>query len=467
MARQHHLDYERYLETEQGRRAPGSLAVLLHRHAVERCAECRTEWELMAREQGAVLDRLAAVGPLPAAGDAVPAAVPPPDPSCLPAAGTHAASGVDETDRRKRAQRRKARRELGILVRASPGEREDVVRRAIRRFRSLALAELLIDESRARVRTDPREAESLASLVPLVLADAARDERPAAVTRLLLSAAAHRANAVRIRGDLRDAARRFRRIREEMARREVLEPGLIAEVASLEASVSLDRRRFEDAEAGLGLALLAARQAGDRELHLRIFLQGAFFQRRFGNPERTLRLHERAMDLLGSTPDPYLRLSALTGRLLALCDLERHAEAERVLHRHQEIFEEVDDAQTGATLSAIRGRIALGLARLEEATAAFAMARDAMLDADRFYDAALACLDLAETHLRRGDAASLKRLAARLLRLFDAHGVERETLAVLQLFTRAVEAERMTLAALRTLRRRLRGDHRWRQPAAP
>lgn len=462
--RQHHLDFERYLDTLRGRRAPGSLAVAILHHALESCEVCRQEWDLVAGEQQGVLARLGETTAFPDVPAPAPDGAFGADDRYLPEAGTFAARDIEEVEARKRVRRRKVKQELWELLQLPPDERPGLVRRARKRFRSRALAEVLIAESRARVRTEPRQAESLASLVPAVLVRYRGAHQPSWATRLLLSAAAHRANAVRIAGDLRRAERQFRLVRQEIAERDVRDPVLIAEVASLEASVALDQRRFADADAKLSLALLLAQQVGERELVLRVLLQDALLHWHLGHPEQTLRLYDRAESLLTRDDDSYLRLSILTSRTLALCDLERFAAAEETLERHQEVFEEEEDVHTGAILCALRGRIALGLGRLEEAAAAFAMARDDLLAVGRHYDAALACLDLAESHLRRGDHTRLRKLAPRLLHLFEAHGVEREALGVIRLLAREVGAEGLTLTALGELRQLL---HRQASPPIP
>ena len=82
----------------------------------------------------------------------------------------------------------------------------------------------------------------------------------------------------------------------------------------------------------------------------------------------------------------------------------------------------------------------------------FTEARDRSLALDRDYDAILASLFLADALLAAGKTAELRRLAADLVPLFQARGVERETLASLRLLAQAVQAETLTAPLLAELR---------------
>ena len=85
----------------------------------------------------------------------------------------------------------------------------------------------------------------------------------------------------------------------------------------------------------------------------------------------------------------------------------------------------------------------------------FTAARDQFLALDRDYDAVLTSLYLADTLLVANKTTELRRLAAELVPLFKARGVERETLASLRLLAQAVQAETVTAALLSELRQSL------------
>lgn len=67
------------------------------------------------------------------------------------------------------------------------------------------------------------------------------------------------------------------------------------------------------------------------------------------------------------------------------------------------------------------------------------------------FDAARACLDLAQLHLRQGRRAEVKRLAGQMVAVFKAQRVHREALAAVLLFQEAAEQDRATIELVRKL----------------
>jgi tetratricopeptide (TPR) repeat protein len=448
MTDEEHLGRTDYREAAIG--GLGDLAVRTQDHLAAVCPECGRGWEELGPVlRGVYREHLAALAPHPE----------PVEPhrdelSAAPAALASLAAQADEL----RVHDRRARQQLCEL-RALPAERRVAkVRGAYRRFRSRWLAELLIEESRKLVRSDPAEAESFAALVPEVLAWTRGADGPAWAPPLVARAAAHRANARRVGGDLPAADRGFARLAPLLAAPAVAaDAGLLAEIASLEASLRIDQRRFAEAEGLLDRAALAYEYAGDAAGLARTWIQTANLMRTLGRPEEILELHERAARALGRGATPYLVVCTVVGRVNALCDLGLPEEARRLLRSHLDAFEADDEPHTAALLRCLEGRAALGLGELAEAEGYFASCHEGMLLAGRTYDAALAALYLAETYHAGGRHRELRRLAARLLPEFRSRDVARETLAVLQLLVRAVTAEELTAAVFTELRRKLLG----------
>ena len=106
--------------------------------------------------------------------------------------------------------RRRAAEDLAALLRLPPGESPGKIRRARSRFRGLALAELLVEESRARIPEDPGEAYRLAELARAVVHHSVGMPGSAGLVAL---ATAQMANARRAGGDLREAEEHFRFVR--------------------------------------------------------------------------------------------------------------------------------------------------------------------------------------------------------------------------------------------------------------
>ena len=354
--------------------------------------------------------------------------------------------------RRMRAIARRAREDVARL-RGLPAARwPATVARSKTRFRSRAFVLLLIDESKRAVRTAPHEAAAFAALVPLALDQGTGREAMAWARELRALAAAHHANALRVAGDLPGADREFAALRKELQRTSPASADTEAEIASLEASLRIDQRRFDDAER---LLVGAARGAESAQLAGRIFVKHANLLMTLGHADHALDRFERAAATLDPASEPHLHLCVVTGRVNCLCDLDRYREAGRLLAAERAAYLDADDIYSSANFTAFEARVNLGLGRPTKAEQGFKIARDRFLSIDRDYDAVLASLDLATALLAAGKTAELRQLAAELVPLFKARGVERETLASLRLLAQAVQAETLTATLLAELRQSL------------
>jgi len=340
-----------------------------------------------------------------------------------------------------------------LLLRTPPDQRVRKIRRARRRFRSFLLAEMLIEECRRRVRNEPAVALAVVDLVPHVLAWTRKRVAPPQANDLLARASAHRANALRVAGDLPAAEREFIALRSRLALHPVADPSAEADVASLEASLFIGQRRFEEADALLGRATLAAHQAGADETLARIYLQHANLQETCGRPAEVLELFEAAGDLLDAAAEPIHFLCTVTGRVNALCDLDRAEEAHRLLRRHAGYYESSEGPFAGSIYRFLLGRCALGRGDAAAAEEALTASRDAFLALGRAYDAALIALYLTEALFLAGKMAEVRSLAAQLIPVFRSRGIQGGALAALRQLARATSREAVTAGVLAEIRR--------------
>jgi tetratricopeptide (TPR) repeat protein len=351
-----------------------------------------------------------------------------------------------------RAVATEARRDLDRLLRLPQERWRERVARARTRMRSRTFAELLLDESRARVRNEPNTAAVLAELVPLAMTWAETRTDLPWVASLLARAIVHRANALRVAGDLLGADRLFRAL-PALPPSDHLAAG---EIFSLEASLRIGQRRFADAGRCLDESIDAYEQANHSVGVARALIKRANLAQALCQPEEIVPLLDRAASMLGDVADPYLLATTVTGRVNALCDLDRADEAERLLAEHSALYVQEGEAFTIAAYAFLAGRVALGVGRLDDAEMHLADARDRLLGLERDYDAIIAALYLADVLLAAGKAAELKRLATKLVLLFRTRGVARETLAALRLLAEAAQAEGVTAAVLAEVRSKLR-----------
>lgn len=445
-----HLRSDDYVSLDAAGTAANLLARRTLRHLIETCPVCREEWDhLGPRLQETLLDDLHRF--------TAPQAPPEPSDDDLRVdAATLAAQ--DELMDQLRYHRRRAHEQLWILQRLPPHRRAARIKRAFRQFQSRAFAELLVEKSRSLVRKAPAEALGWAELVPLALDWAKGEDAPDWAPGLLARAEAHRANALRILGDHPAADRIFVELRRTLAAHPVGDPAVLAEVTSLEASLRIEQNHLPHAEELLDRAALSYQYAGDGVGLARARIQHAFLVRALGRPAECLPLLDTAAASLASalqSVDPYLWVSIITEKVNAFCDLERYREARRLLDAHLDVYEDCDDLHSGAILRCLEGRIALGFKDYAAAEAAFAACRDGLLVLGRNHDAAIASLFLAEVYLRVGRPEDLRQLAAPLVARFRASQLPAETLQALELFERAVAAQRLTVAVVVELRRRL------------
>jgi len=447
-----HVTSHHYVHTLAGRQRPSVVGRLILDALESGCSECRRTWDLLAGERDRLVERIVS---LDALADRFAGASDADDP---PGLARVVAKLEHEIGLLQHERSRRWRRDLWALLRLPPHRRAGRIRGARRRFGSVGLAILLVDESRARVRTEPAEAESLAGLVPLVLGRGSAATADPDVHALLVRAAAHRANALRVAGDLPAAEAAFVEIRAELAARPLADAAVEAEVASLEVSLRLGQRDLSQAEELLDRALFVYREAGEEKGETRILVHQAMLLHDLGRPAEALRRLEEAAPRLDASSDLYLFTTAVTARAVCLCELARWSEAETVLESHLDAYEALDDPHAAAILRNLHGRVALGQTRYDAAVEAFASSRDAHLTIGRIYDAALTSLDLAVAYNEAGRRGELRRLAADLVPAFRSRGVGRETLAALRLLARAIAADELSSELVRRLRRRIEDE---------
>ena len=440
-----HVRVERYVDAAKLTAGRSELAARVHSHLLERCGVCAEEWSALAALRSTYLSRLRELRS-PAGEETAPFDL-----------------SIDENDfdsdsaatGEMRRVRNKMLYQKAALLRTPADRRVEKIRRARKQFRSLMLAEMLIEESRGRVRTSPDTAAEIASLVPHVLGWTLKPGGPPAGATLIARAAAHEANALRVSGDLAASERAFIALRANLVQQPLDEVKVVAEIASLEASLRIDQRRYDEAAPLLARAADVYRYSDDQLGVARTMIKQANLQQATSQPEAALPLLNTAAAAIDRSAQPYLFLCTVTARVNALCDLDRFDEARRLLVEHLDDYEASDDAHAGALYRALLGRCALGQGHNDEAEALLTAGRDGLLAVGRAFDAALASLDLAQALLAAGKTKRLRTLAAQLVPVFSQRGIVGEALASLKLLSAAVATENLSHESLTRLRGRL------------
>jgi tetratricopeptide (TPR) repeat protein len=441
-----HLSLDLATMVLEGELPPRVLVRVLYEHIKELCPECR---EALETVQGMPVHRHRA-----------PAASPPEGPHHYHAAISQVGRHLGERLRSVEQERRRARRDCTELLALPAAERPRRVAAARTRFRSRALAERLVEASRETVRRDPAEAAAIAELVPLVLARLTAAEAAGAASLDVL-ARAHRANALRVSGDLRAADGAFRQLRERLAAEALDEPTLHAEVCSLEASLRFDLGRFDETEELLDRAVLLARLSHDDRAAAKALIQRAnLHDERDDLPAAVDDLRE-ALALIDEESDRHLAACAIGTLARVECERGAHAAAAELVTRHRALLAGAGGPWESVRLLTLEGRIAHGHGRLAEAEERLVAAHRLCIEEGLDLRTAVAALELAVLYAEQGRVGEVRRLAQQVQPIFQSHEVGREATAALVLFQQAVAAERITVEAMRSVRdvvsRRARG----------
>ncbi|MFL6201202.1 MAG: hypothetical protein ACJ76J_18685 [Thermoanaerobaculia bacterium] len=335
--------------------------------------------------------------------------------------------------------------ELAIRLESTPdgGDRDDQLE-GDDTLHTWGLCQLLLRKSLAAVRQDPGAAFELADNAVRLTAHLGAAYDPQWVIGLRARALAVRGNARRVLAELRGADADFRKARACLSRSAMEGSRIEAEILDLESSLRRDQRRFEEALQKADRALVLYRENRDDHGVGKVFLQKAKILEESNDLAGAVELLRRPLDWIDPEREPQLHASARYNLLCCLSDAGRFEEAERLLPEVRDLLR-----KTGQPLDLVRlrweeGSLAFERDRPAEAEAAFREVHRQFLDLKMDINAALVALDLAVLLSEQGRTQELKALAVDLLAVFESREIHRESTAVLILFQRACEEERLT-----------------------
>lgn len=310
------------------------------------------------------------------------------------------------------------------------------------RFHDRMLCERLLEESHSAGFQAPAQAIELARIA----VEVARSLRVEDVESLeswnglQARSWAQLGNALRISSDHAGAEEALNLAESFLAGNRV---GLIdkARVLDLQASLLRDQRRFTQAAHKLDRVIAIYQEIGQWNLLGRALKQKSMICGEAGDTEAEISLLRRALDLLDPEEEPRTFLAARHNLILALNDGGRPREAFVLLFHTRPLYLKMGDRMNLLRLRWVEGSVSLGLGRVEQAAVAFREVRDAFLELDVDYDAALVSLDLAGAYILQGRSAEVKRLATETLAVFQARNIHREAMAALLVFCKAAEVD--------------------------
>ncbi len=343
----------------------------------------------------------------------------------------------------------KSEKDLKVLLKLSPERRRFTIDRSRSHYRSPFLVDLLLSECKRLVTVDPMQALELAECahaVSLRIPHVAFGEGWAITCTA--RATAHRGNALRAIGEIKQAARLIETGREMIEQQGFNDPYVEAEIYSLLASVSKAQGTFDDALRYTDHVIETYAQIEDEPCIGRTLVQKSTIHRDSGDVTQALATVEDALTRIDQAKDEAVYLMATYNRAHYLVDLQRFEEARELIVAH-------DNFPTGTTALLrqqwLLGKIAHGLGQLHSAEQTFADVRERFIRAELPFDAALAGLDLALVYIDLGKTAELRKIAEAMLPIFHAQDVERETIAALMLFQEATRQEVVTRSMIEEL----------------
>ena len=329
----------------------------------------------------------------------------------------------------------------------TPAQRRLLVEHTLE-FQGWALAERLAEAS---ARAAPRSADLALELARLAVAAARRDAGPDAWrSRLEGYARGFLANALRVAGSLAQADAEWKTVWRLWTAGAAGDPAAVLpewRLLDLEASLHRDARRFA---AALDLLDRAAAMAPTSAAG-RILLKRAFTLEQAGDVTGAVEALRQAAPRVSETGESRLQWALAFNLSVNLCHLGAFAEAAAQLSGLRRLTVELGNDLDLLRVLWLSGRVAAGLARQDEARAAFEQVRDQLAARRDGFGTAMVSLELAILYLEDGRLAEVRRLALAMSWVFAAEGLEREALAGLRLFCDAACREAATVEQARTV----------------
>jgi tetratricopeptide (TPR) repeat protein len=342
---------------------------------------------------------------------------------------------------KERVEARSLLAELGT----HPAERQRIILENNERFQTWGLLELLVARGMEESGRNPGQGEELAALAIHLAAHLSHPTYGAdLIADLEARAWGAIGNARRVKADLAGSEAAFE---QAFARLEQGTGDSFEQAILLDCKASLLRaeRRFEEAARLLRRAIATFREIGDLHRAGRSLINLSTVHEHQGSPEEAVPVLYEALDLIRPEEEPQLLLCAWHNLMTNLAEAGRYMEAQGLLAKARPLYQRFPDPCTKSRESWVKGKIARGLGRSEEAEARFLSARDGFLGVDAAYDTALVSLELACLYAAQGRIGELERISEEMLPIFSSRQIHREALAALTFLRQAVLAEQASL----------------------
>jgi len=271
------------------------------------------------------------------------------------------------------------------------------------------------------------------------------------IADLEAKAHAYVANAYRILARFAEAETEFQ-LAEKCLQRGVGSGQASARVLSLKAALLYDQQRYSEALALVDHVARIRKEHGDIHELVRLTLLRARVFQSSGQPAQAAQECARAVEMLGSSPDPQLLLVAQNNAIQYLLSAGDVKQARTLFDQLPQMPEPLDE------LRRLWGEADLLRAerRHAEARGVYERVRTGFAEAGMHYDSALAALDLAQTAYAEGgllpEVRTLANEAAIQLTLAGAHA---EAFAAQGLLLKAIRDDALSHALIVQVRQRI------------
>lgn len=355
---------------------------------------------------------------------------------------------------RAELEMRRAETLFGELV-THPAPRREVLVRNSERFRSLALAQKILEASRETSFDDALEGERLASLALVVLDTADSDlYGHRLLDDLRARGFAYLGNARRLANDLAGADRAFDEGLSYLE--DTSDPVEEAGFLHLLASLRKLQRRFDESADLLQQASELYAEVGDSEKLARVLttLGSQYIDK--GCPEEAEEALVEALRHVDPLADPRTALYIQHNLTLCLAETGRYLEAQRMFRSTQALYERFPDRVTRLRARWLEGILAAGTGRPDDAEEILSRVQVEFAARELPYDAALVGLERAALYARLGRNAELRQLALELAPAFFSYGLRRDAMAAVTFFVQAAQRDNATLDTIRQVTRFLK-----------
>lgn len=334
---------------------------------------------------------------------------------------------------------------LFIELMKLPPERQRLLIRNSRRFRTWGLLELLLERALETAIQNPEGSEWLAVLA-LDISERLDSSSycMGVISDIQGRAWGYIANTRRLRSDLQGAEEAFKKA-EACLRKGSNDPIELAIHLDLRASLLRAQRQFEEALTLLHRAVSIFQQYGHPHRAGRSLLKVENVFHHLGNSEGGIPFLFQALELIDPEIEPRLLLCAHHNLIDDLAEAGRFIEAQNLYRQTLPLYRDFPDASTQNRRKWVKGKISLGLGQMQRAESLFLVAREGFVADGVSYDVALISLDLALIYARQGRTTDLRRIAEEMLPIFSSLQIQREALAALAFLRQALDAERVSV----------------------